>query len=162
VTFAGINYLAIMVAAVLAWLASAVWYMSLGKHYAAALGKTPERVFALYLYAFIADIIIIAWMLAGLLGHLGAGQVTFRNGVISGAFLWFGFVLTTMTVRLLRPRSAALADRCRQLADRVAGDGRGDRAPRRVAPARLFGVPGTGRVDKAPAPSLVRRRCAVA
>jgi hypothetical protein len=86
VTFAGINYLAVVIAAVLAWLASAVWYMSLGKHYAAALGKTPERAFAPYLYAFIADI-IIAWMLAGVLGHLGAGQVTFRNRVISGAFL---------------------------------------------------------------------------
>jgi Protein of unknown function (DUF1761) len=106
VTFAGINYLAIVIAAVLAWLASAVWYMSLGKHYAAALGKTPEDMaadrkkpgaFVPYLYAFIADI-VIAWMLAGVLGHLGVGQVTLRNGVISGAFLWFGFVLTTMTV----------------------------------------------------------------
>jgi len=45
------------------------------------------------IYAFIAD---IAWMLAGVLGHLGAGQVTLRNGIISAAFLWFGFVLTTM------------------------------------------------------------------
>lgn len=97
VTFAGINYLAIVIAAVLAWLASAVWYMSLGKHYAAALGKPPERAVAPYLYAFVVDI-IIAWMLGGVLGHLGAGQVTLRNGVISGAFLWFGFVLTTMTV----------------------------------------------------------------
>jgi hypothetical protein len=38
----------------------------------------------------------MAWMLAGVLGHLG--QVTIRNGVISAAFLWFGFVLTTMAV----------------------------------------------------------------
>jgi len=97
VTFAGINYLAIVIAAVLAWFASAVWYMSLGKHYAAALGEPPERAVAPYLYAFVVDI-IIAWMLGGVLGHLGAGQVTLRNGVISGAFLWFGFVLTTMTV----------------------------------------------------------------
>ena len=37
-------------------------------------------------------------MLAGLLAHLGAGQVTLRNGIISAAFVWFGFVLTTMTV----------------------------------------------------------------
>src|SRR5262249_27418065 len=42
--------------------------------------------------------IIIGWMLAGLLGHLGAGQVTFRNGIISAAFIWFGFILTTMVV----------------------------------------------------------------
>ena len=37
-------------------------------------------------------------MLAGVLGHLGPGQVTLGNGVISAAFLWFGFILTTMTV----------------------------------------------------------------
>jgi Protein of unknown function (DUF1761) len=36
--------------------------------------------------------------LPGCFAHLGAGQVTFRNGIIAAAFLWFGFVLTTMTV----------------------------------------------------------------
>ena len=30
-TFAGLNYLAILIAAVVAWLAGAAWYMSLGK-----------------------------------------------------------------------------------------------------------------------------------
>ena len=47
--------------------------------------------------AFIAEL-IMAWVLAGVIGHLGAGQVTLRNGVISAAFLWLGFMLTTMTV----------------------------------------------------------------
>ena len=42
-TFAGINYLAIVIAAVVAWLASAGWYMSLCRVYQAALGKTPEQ-----------------------------------------------------------------------------------------------------------------------
>jgi hypothetical protein len=106
VTFAGLSYIAIVVAAIVAWLASAAWYMSLGKIYMAALGKTPEQVemdrkkpcaFLPFIYAFVANL-IIAWMLAGLLGHLGAGQVTLRNGVISGAFCWFGFILTTMVV----------------------------------------------------------------
>jgi len=105
-TFTGISYLAVVVAAVAAWLASAAWYMSLSKHYVAALGKTVEQMhadrnkpgaFLPFIYAFVANL-IIAWMLAGLLGHLGAGQVTLRNGAISAAFLWFGFVLTTMAV----------------------------------------------------------------
>jgi hypothetical protein len=105
-TFAGISYLAVIVAAVVGWLASAAWYMSLGRVWTAALGKTPEQMhgdrnkpgaFLPFIYAFVANL-IIAWMLAGVLGHLGAGQVTLRNGVISAAFLWFGFVLTTMTV----------------------------------------------------------------
>ena len=105
-TFAGISYLAVAIAAVVAWLASAAWYMSLGKLYMAALGKTPEQVaadrnkpgaFLPFIYAFVANV-VIAWMLAGVLGHLGSGQVTLKNGVIAGAFIWFGFILTTMAV----------------------------------------------------------------
>ena len=104
--FAGINYLAVIIAAVVAWLVSAGWYMSLGRVYQAALGKTPEQckeemkrpgAFLPFIYAFLANI-IIAWMLAGVLGHLGPGEVTVKNGVISAAFLWFGFILTTMVV----------------------------------------------------------------
>ncbi|MFZ0423587.1 MAG: DUF1761 domain-containing protein [Xanthobacteraceae bacterium] len=105
-TFTGINYLAVAVAAVAAWLASAAWYMSLCKIYAAALGKTPEQVeidrkkpgaFLPFVLALVANL-VIGWMLAGVLGHLGSGQVTLRNGIVSGAFLWFGFILTTIAV----------------------------------------------------------------
>jgi hypothetical protein len=104
--FAGISYLAIVIAAVAAWIAGAVWYMALGKFWMAALGKTPAEMearrkegggYLLFIYAFIAEL-IMAWVLAGLVGHLGPGQVTLRNGIISGLFCWFGFVLTTMVV----------------------------------------------------------------
>jgi hypothetical protein len=106
VIFAGLNYLAIVIAAVVAWLASACWYMSLGTVYQAALGKTPEQckeemkrpgAFLPFVYALLANI-IIAWVLAGVLGHLGPGQVTLKNGLISAAFLWFGFIFTTLFV----------------------------------------------------------------
>src|ERR1700674_4150769 len=100
--FAGINFVAVLIAAVVAWLVSAGWYTSLCKIYQAAQGKTPEQckeemkkpgAFLPFLYAFIGNL-VIAWMLAGVLGHLG--QVTLKSGVITGAFLWFGFILTTM------------------------------------------------------------------
>jgi hypothetical protein len=106
VTFSTVNYLAIVIAAAVAWLVSAAWYMSLSRHYTAALGKTPQQMaedrkkpaaFLPYVYALVANV-IIAWMLAGLLAHLGVGQVTLRNGIVSALFLWFGSVLTTMTV----------------------------------------------------------------
>jgi hypothetical protein len=106
VIFAGINYLAVVIAAVLAFAASSAWYMSLSRRYAAALGKSAQQMaeerkkpgpFLPYIYALVGNL-IICWMLAGLLGHLGAGQVTLRNGIISPAFIWFGFILTTMTV----------------------------------------------------------------
>ena len=105
-TFAGLNYLAIIIAAFVAWVAGAVWYTSLGKIWTAAQGMTAEQMqanrnrpgaYLPFIYVFVAEL-IMAWVLAGLMGHLGAGQVTFQNGVISGAFCWFGFVITTLVV----------------------------------------------------------------
>ena len=105
-SFAGMNYLAVLIAAVAAWLAGAAWYMALGKPWMAAHGFTGESMkqakerpgAALpFIYAFLANI-VMAWVLAGLIAHLGLGQVTLRNGVISGAFCWLGFVITTMVV----------------------------------------------------------------
>ena len=109
-TFAGVNYLAVLLAAVAAWLAGAVWYGVLAKPWVAAQGKTMEtfkaeqqatrsspRAYAPFCIAFLAEF-VLAWVLAGVLGHLGPGQVTVRNGVISALFLWAGFVATTMAV----------------------------------------------------------------
>jgi Protein of unknown function (DUF1761) len=102
--FAGINYLAVVVAAVAAWVLGAVWYRVLSTPWLAALGKThadlagpggKPKSYVPFILVFVAEL-IMAWMLAGLLGHLGA--VTVNNGVISGAFCWFGFVLTTIAV----------------------------------------------------------------
>jgi hypothetical protein len=107
--FAGISYIAVIAAAVVAWLVSAGWYMSLGRIYQAALGKTAEECkadmqkpgsFLPFVYAFIGNL-VIAWMLAGVLGHLGPGAVTLKNGVITAAFIWFGFILTTMAVNFV-------------------------------------------------------------
>ena len=42
--------------------------------------------------------LVIAYMLAGLLGHLGESSVTVRNGLVIGLFVWIGFVITTMAV----------------------------------------------------------------
>jgi hypothetical protein len=96
------NYLAIVIAAVAAWLAGAGWYMALGKTWTGALGtekmtQAGQRpaAFLPYVYAFIAEL-LMAWILAGLLGHIGA--LTVRGGIISAAFCWLGFVMTTMAV----------------------------------------------------------------
>ena len=40
----------------------------------------------------------MACVLAGVLRHLGPGEVTLRSGIITGAFMWLGFVITTMAV----------------------------------------------------------------
>jgi hypothetical protein len=104
--FAGINYLAVLIAAAACWIAGAAWYMALAKPWMAAIGTTPEQMaerknrpgaFLPFVLAFLAAV-VIAWILAGILGHLGPGQVTMRNGIISGLFCWGGFVFTTMLV----------------------------------------------------------------
>ena len=103
-TFSGVNYLAIVIAAVVAWLAGAGWYMALGRTWMAALGMTPEKMQAAkggpgaylpVIYAFAAEL-VMAWTLAGLLGHIG--PLTIRSGIISAALCWLGFVIATMLV----------------------------------------------------------------
>jgi Protein of unknown function (DUF1761) len=105
-TFGGINYIAVLLAAVAAWLAGTAWYMALGRTWAAALGTTAEEMakrraepggFLPFIYVLLAEV-VMAWVLGGVLGHLGPGQVTLRNGIISGAFCWSGFVITSMWV----------------------------------------------------------------
>ena len=101
-TFAGINHLAVLVAAIVSWIFGAVWYGALGKQWMAALGKTKEELMpggqpnpVTFIVSFIAQL-IMAEMLAGLIGHLGPGQFTVKNAVISALFVWFGFVLTVL------------------------------------------------------------------
>jgi hypothetical protein len=112
--FAGMSHLAIFVAAIAAWLFGAVYYSALSKPWLAAVGITPEdmkrrkaeggklRSIAPFILSFIAEI-VMAWVMAGVLGHLGPGQMTIRNGIISALFLWFGFVLTTVATNNAYP-----------------------------------------------------------
>jgi hypothetical protein len=99
-SFTGINYLAVIVAAVVAWLFGAAWYGVLGKQWmkAARLDPSAVRMSAgPFIVSFVAEL-VMAWVLAGLLGHLGPDQVTFWNGVVSAAFIWLGFIATTISV----------------------------------------------------------------
>ena len=100
--FSGMNHLAVLIAAVASWLFGAIWYGALGKQWMAALGKTKDELApsgrpnpVIFIVSFIAQL-IMAEMLAGLIGHLGVGQFTVKNAVISAAFVWFGFVLTVL------------------------------------------------------------------
>jgi Protein of unknown function (DUF1761) len=99
--FSGINYIAVIIATLAGFGLGAVWYMVLGRVWMRALGKKPDtpQSGAAKSMPFIISIValfIMAWMLAGLMGHLG--DVTVRGGVISGFFAWVGFVITTMGV----------------------------------------------------------------
>lgn len=107
-TFGSINYLAVLVAALAGFGFGAVYYMTLAKPWMNAIGWSAEEQAAKakmgmgasktpFVIAIVANL-VMAWVLAGLIGHLGAGQATVRNGLISGAFCWLGFVITTQSV----------------------------------------------------------------
>ena len=104
--FMSVNWLSILIAAVAAWLFGAVYYTSLGKAWIAAQGKTMEQCqaeqagkssvakYAPFILVLVGEL-IMAWALYGILVHLNA--FTLRGGLISGALIWFGFVLPTVT-----------------------------------------------------------------
>jgi len=99
---AGTNYLAVVIAAIFSYGFGAVYYGLLSKAWLRALGKSEEQAkgesrIAPFVIAFIA-LVVMATVLAGLIGHLGPGQVTLRNGLISAGFVWVGFVMTTIAV----------------------------------------------------------------
>jgi len=98
-----INYLAVILAAVAAWLAGAVWYTVLGKPWMAALGKTREELIGPtgrppagpFIIAFVAEV-VMAFVLAVLLVQIGS--LTLGGGIATGFLAWLGFVATSMVV----------------------------------------------------------------
>jgi len=106
-TFAGMNHLAILVAAIAAFAWGAAYYTTLSRQWLAAVGMTREQLQAArspvpFVISFVA-LIVMGWVLAGTLAHLGPGQVTLKNGIISALFLWLGFVVTTVFVNNAYP-----------------------------------------------------------
>lgn len=98
--FAGMSYLAIIVAAVAGFIFGAVYYGVLSKPWIRAGRIDPVQAkpgAGLLAVTFVCEL-IMAWVLAGVIGHLGAGQVTVWNGIVSAAFVWLGFMVTTMAV----------------------------------------------------------------
>jgi hypothetical protein len=103
-SFSGINYWAVLVAGALGFILGGVWYRLLAEPWKAAHGFSTQQIRAHHgkgaapwpLVIALAGDLIMAGILAGVIGHLGA--VTVKNGVISACFLWFGFVFTTLTV----------------------------------------------------------------
>ena len=110
--FLNVNFLAIIIAAVAAWIFGAAYYGALGKAWVGALGTSMEAMKAQnagksalvkaapFLLSFCAEV-IMAYVLYGLLFHLGMWTV--RAGIISGAICWFGFVLTTIATNNAYP-----------------------------------------------------------
>ena len=93
-----VNYLAILIAALAGFGLGMIWYKVLSKPWLEAVGETKgeieRRGLALpFLTSFVA-LLVMAWMLAGIMAHMG--QVTVRGGLLTSFLVWLGFVITTL------------------------------------------------------------------
>jgi hypothetical protein len=103
----GISYFAVLVAAIASFAFGGVWYGLLSKQWMAAAGVSEKFVKGAgtgpspvpFIIAF-AALLVMAWMLAGVFLHLSSGGIalTLRSGLISGALIWAGFVMTSLIV----------------------------------------------------------------
>ena len=98
--FAGVNHVAVAVAAFAAFAFGAVFYGALSKPWMKAARVDPSKggpIVPLLVNSVVWEL-VMAFVLAGVIGHLGAGQVTVKNGMISGLFVWIGFLLPSMAI----------------------------------------------------------------
>ncbi|WP_319531561.1 DUF1761 domain-containing protein [uncultured Cohaesibacter sp.] len=95
--------MAALAAALAGFAVGAIWYMALGKQWMRAAGLTEQDIkgesgrpsTTPFIIAAIANL-VMATMLFGILVHVG--DPTVRRGMLSGLFIWIGFVATTCSV----------------------------------------------------------------
>lgn len=92
-----VNWLGVLVAGIAGFAVGAAWYMALGKQWMEAQGKTREQLGtgpAPFIIGFIVELVMgyfIAMIMPALFG--GTNVVA---GIMTGAHMWLGFVITTM------------------------------------------------------------------
>jgi hypothetical protein len=102
-----VNILSVLVAAIAAWVFGAIYYTALGKIWLGCQGKTPEShradlaaksklAFAMPFILSFVGALIMGVVIYGILTH--SGLWSWHAGMVTGAFCWFGFVLTTIVI----------------------------------------------------------------
>jgi hypothetical protein len=100
-----INWIGVLVAWIAGWLVHGIWYMLFARPWTRALGWTAadmasadarRRMPAGPMFTSVVAELLMALMLAGIVGHLGGPTVTV--GAVSGVLIWLGFVVTTVAV----------------------------------------------------------------
>jgi hypothetical protein len=97
-SFMDVNWVAVIVAAIVSWVLGAGWYMVFANQWLAAIGKTKEQINARDPTPFIWSIIIqlvMAYFVALLTPAL-FGATNLTNGLMTGALMWLAFSITTM------------------------------------------------------------------
>ncbi len=100
-----INYLAVLVAAIVQFALGTLWYSILfGKPFMAAVGKTQEELMEgfnparAYGLAFLSAL-VTAFVLAHIVDYAGADTIV--TGLQAGFWVWLGFVVTSNLATVL-------------------------------------------------------------
>lgn len=93
-----VNWLAVIVATVASFALGAAWYMVLANQWLAAIGKTRDQINGKdpspYIWSVVVQL-ILAYFVA-LLTPTIFGETNVVTGLMAGAHLWLGFVITSM------------------------------------------------------------------
>ena len=95
-----VNYLAVVMAAVAAFVFGAVYYGTLGKPWmkAARIDPAATKMSAgLFVTSFVAEL-VMAFVLSLAINAFGMGTTTPAGGLVTGFVVWLGFMATTMAV----------------------------------------------------------------
>jgi hypothetical protein len=103
--FAGLNSWSLFAAAAASFIFGGIYYGLLSRVWMQAAGLDEQRIRGggpspmPLVITFFAQL-LMAWMLAGIVLHIVRSGVPagVRAGLISGAFIWLGFVMTTLVV----------------------------------------------------------------
>jgi hypothetical protein len=92
-----VNWLAIIVATIAGFAVGAAWYITLGKQWMAAIGKTRDQLDAgpvPYIIGILVEAVMAYFMAVVILALFG--EVNVWNGLLAGAHMWVGFILPPM------------------------------------------------------------------
>ena len=93
-----VNWLAIVIAAVVSMAIGAVWYNVLGKQWMAALGKSKDQFntadWTPFAWGFVVEL-VMAYFVALITPAL-FGSTDIWNGILAGAHMWVGFGITAL------------------------------------------------------------------
>ncbi|MDP1730386.1 MAG: DUF1761 domain-containing protein [Devosia sp.] len=99
-THFAVNWLAVIVATVASMALGFAWYMLLARQWMAAVGKTREELQpndpTPYIWSVIVQL-VMAYFIA-LLTPVLFGATNVVNGILCGANMWLGFVITSMVL----------------------------------------------------------------
>lgn len=103
-TYLGVNIFAVLLATCAGYMFGAMYYLLLSKPWLSASEFSDvqrmrieggARRPAPFIVSLMAQM-VMAYMFASLQGHLGPAAFTVKGGLLSGFFLWGGFVATTI------------------------------------------------------------------